>query len=82
MIAIVSPPLDQEKAIGTETESPGDEDTEFKLLVGSNNITERIDSGIGLEELAEWCKDNNVPGDIAVNLMQRAVESGEAFIIY
>ena len=73
---------DPQEQIASETASPADEDYEFQDIVGTNDIKPKIDRGIGLEELAEWCKANNVPHEIALDLMKRAVESEECFIIY
>lgn len=68
-----------------ETHSPFPElaeDYEFQELIGTDDIKAKVDAGINLAELADWCKANNVPTEIALDLMKRAVESNEAFIIY
>jgi hypothetical protein len=86
---VSGPLIEGTTTVSPETASPADEDyvlddslSEFQDLIGTNDIKPKIDSGIGLEELAEWCRANNVPANIALDLMKRAVESGEAFIIY
>lgn len=74
--------LEANTTVTAETDPSFLEDYEFTDIVGANNITAKIDSGIGLEELADWCDSNRVPRGIALDLMKRAVESNESFIIY
>lgn len=76
------PLVEPNTPVTSETASPLDEDYEFQTLVGTDDIKEKIDSGIGLSELAEWCHTNNVPAHIMIDMMKRAIDSGESFIIY
>jgi hypothetical protein len=73
--------MHSEQANTAESDPSFLEQDEFNLIASTECITEQIDSGIELAELADWCKEHHVPKDIVLELMHRAI-TGEAFIIY